>query len=140
MLSTLFLSDGCGPNSKIVQGSLEAKGTRRWGSFGCNFPVWEKVDMYREFHVCSSSIMAPLEQPAPWNPDGQGIRSVEAVLMWPLRLCRQPGKLQGPLLGQESNYGKQRLPLKRGDDLMAEAGNTRDLEGSAHTGVRMGRC
>lgn len=64
----------------------------------------------------------------------------EVALMWPLMFCGQPEKLQDPLLGQESMYCKQMLPLKRGNDLLAEAGNTRALEGSALTGVRMGRC
>lgn len=31
----------------------------------------------------------------------------EVALMWPLMLCRQPEKLQDPLLGQESMYCKQ---------------------------------
>lgn len=61
----------------------------------------------------------------------------EVVLMWSLMLCGQPEKLQDPL-GQESMYCKQMLPLKRGNDLVAETGNMR--EGSALTGVRMGRC
>lgn len=64
----------------------------------------------------------------------------EVALMCPLMLCGQPEKRQDPLLGQESMYCKQMLPLKRGNDLVAEAGNTRVLEGSALTGVRMGRC
>lgn len=64
----------------------------------------------------------------------------EVALMWPLMLCGQPEKLQDPLLGQESMYCKQKLPLKRGNDLVAEARNMSAQEGSALTGVRMGRC
>lgn len=47
----------------------------RLGSFGCNFPVWEKVGVYREFHVCSSSIVTLHERLGLCNLDDQGIRS-----------------------------------------------------------------
>lgn len=41
---------------------------------------------------------------------------------------------------RESNYCKQMLPLKSGDDLPAKAGNTNVLEGSTLTGFSMGGC
>lgn len=96
--------------------------------------------MYREFHVCSSSIVTLHERLGLCNLDGQGIRSAGGSTDVAPHALWAAEKWQDPLLGQESMYCKQTLPLKRGNDLVAEAGNTRALEGSALTGVRMGRC
>lgn len=60
--------------------------------------------------------------------------------MWPLVLRRQPEKLQGPLVDQERATMTNRcLPPQRGDDLVAEAENTKALEGSVLSRVRMSR-
>lgn len=60
--------------------------------------------------------------------------------MWPLVLPRQPEKLQGPRVDQERATTTNRcLPHQRGDDLVAEAENTKALEGSALSRVRMRR-